>query len=169
MSINTDENLIRNYRKGDEKSFEILIQKYLKPLYNFVYHYVGNYDDAQEVVQEVFTRVWKYSKKFNAEKSFKTWIYAIAKNAALDFLKKKKALPFSAFEDEKGENIIFNTLADPDPLPLEILERKDLARELSQAVQQLPLPYREVILLHYNGQFTFQEISQTLREPLNTI
>lgn len=54
MEINIDENLIRQYRKGDEKSFEILIQKYLKSLYNFVYHYVGNYDDAQEVVQEVF-------------------------------------------------------------------------------------------------------------------
>ena len=89
-SNESDKQLIINYLKGDEKSLELLIQSYLKPIYSFVYRCTGNTQDAEDVTQEVFVKVWRNLKKFDQRKSFKTWIFAIAKNTAFDHLKKRK-------------------------------------------------------------------------------
>jgi RNA polymerase sigma-70 factor (ECF subfamily) len=179
--LKEDQNLILEYFKGDEKSLEILIQKYLKPIYGFIYRYVGGAKEAEDITQEVFVRVWRNLKKpapyriysgagFNPKKgSFKTWIFSIAKNAAIDSLRKKKALPFSEFDDDEGGNVLVETIVDPSPLPLEILERKDLTQLLEAAMQKLPMKYRMVLALRYNDHFTFQEIAETLAEPPDTV
>lgn len=176
MSEINDKEFIFKYLNGDEKSLEILIGKYLKPIYNFTYHYLGNAVDAEDVTQEVFVKVWRNIKKFNQEKNFKSWIFSIARNASIDFLRKtrsagggKKTLPFSFFESDDGGNIITDTLIDPAPLPPEILERADLADLLAAAMEKLSAKYREVLFLHHNDHFTFQEIADALGEPLNTV
>ncbi|MFA6919366.1 MAG: sigma-70 family RNA polymerase sigma factor, partial [Patescibacteria group bacterium] len=97
MSEYLDEQLVQQYLSGDEKSLEVLIQKYLKPIYNFVYRYVGDMANAEDLTQEVFVKVWKNIKKFDRKKSFKTWIFCIAKNTAFDYLRKKKSIPLSNF------------------------------------------------------------------------
>jgi len=102
----SDKKIIENYLKGDEKYLEILIQKYLKPIYGFVFKYVGNADEAEDITQAVFIKVWKNIKKYDKNKSFKTWIFSIAKNTCIDYLRKKKAIPLSNFENEKGEEEI---------------------------------------------------------------
>ena len=84
-----EEQLVRDYLKGDENSLEILIGQYLKPIYSFIYRYVGNASEAEDITQEVFVRVWKNLKKFDQNKKFKTWIFGIAKNASIDWLRKK--------------------------------------------------------------------------------
>lgn len=181
MKNNNDQNLIKKYFQGDEKALEILIKVYLKPIYSFVYRYVNNEQDAEDITQEVFVKVWRNLKKFNPQKnhfltlidkqqkSFKTWIFSIAKNTSIDWLKKKKAIPFSNFENEKGENPLTETLADPAPLPNEIFERANIAEILNSATQQLLPKYRMILSLRYNDHFNFREISETLSEPLNTI
>jgi RNA polymerase sigma-70 factor (ECF subfamily) len=114
-------------------------------------------------------KVWRNLKKFDQQKSFKTWIFSIAKNTALDFLKKKKAIPFSEFENEEGENIITETLVDPSPLPQELLEKADMAQMLNVAIEKLSPKYRMVLFLRYNDHFTFREIAEIFGESLNTI
>ncbi len=161
--------LVENYLKGDEKSLEILIGRYLNPIYNFVYKYLRDPQSAEDIAQEVFVKVWRNIKKFNTKKNFKTWVFAIAKNTALDFIKKKKSVPFSEFENEEGENIFAETLADPSPLPDEIFEREDVGRVLNEAVEKLSPKYRAVLFLHYNDHFTFREIADILGEPLDTV
>ena len=169
MTNINDEILTRKYLQGDEKSLEVLILTYLKQIYSFVYRYVGNGQDAEDITQEVFVRVWRNLKKFDQNKSFKTWIFSIAKNASLDFLKKKKAIPFSEFEREDGGNIIIDTLADPSPLPPELLEKAGMARMLNEAMEKLSPQYRMVLFLRYNDHFNFREIAESLNEPLNTV
>ena len=164
-----DQYLINRYLNGDQKSLEVLIQHYLKPIYSFTYRYVGNRQDAEDVTQEAFVKVWRNLKKFDQQKSFKTWIFAIAKNTAFDHLKKKKAIPFSYFENEKGENMIVETLADPSPLPNELLERTGVAQMLTSAMEALSPKYRMVLFLRYNDHFNFREIAESLDEPLNTV
>ena len=90
-----DKILIQQYLKGDEKSLEILIARYLKPIYSFVYKNVGNPSEAEDITQEVFIKIWKNIKKFDQNKNFKPWIFQIAKNTSIDFLRKKKSIPFS--------------------------------------------------------------------------
>lgn len=165
----SDEQLIAKYLSGDEKSFEILIKRYLKPIYSFVYRYVGNVQDAEDITQDIFVKVWRHLKRFNRKKSFKTWIFSIAKNSAVDFIKKKKVLPFSEFDTDNGKNIITDTLADPSPSPYEIIEHRDVARMLTSAVSKLSLKYRLILFLHYNNHLTFKEIAESLGEPLNTV
>jgi len=173
-----DEQLVRKYLKGDEKSLEILIQQYLKPVYSFVYRYVNSVSDAEDITQEVFVRMWKnlrkpalsLSKGFDPKKGkFKTWLFSIAKNASIDFLRRKKTLPFSAFNNEAGDNILIDTLKDNSLLPDEILEQKNAAQSLSSAIKKLSPKYRLVLSRHYNDDLTFREIAQSLNEPLHTI
>ena len=165
----TDEQLIKNYLDGDEPSLEILIKRYLKPIYNFVYRYGSDAHHAEEITQETFIKAWRNLKKFDQEKSFKTWLFSIAKNTAIDFLKKKKTVPFSAFEQEDGENMLANTLVDPSPPPQELAEKAGMARVLASAMEQLTLPSRTVLSLRYNNHYNFREIAESLDEPLDTV
>jgi len=164
-----DEILVKRYLAGDEKALEIILSRYLKPIYGFIYRYVGSGQDAEDVTQEVFIKAWRNLKKFDQQKSFKTWIFSIAKNTVLDFLKKKKTIPFSEFENEEGENMINEIIADPSPLPQELLEKADMAQVLNAAIEKLSLQYRIVLFLRYNDHLNFREIAESLGEPLNTI
>ena len=169
MSMASDQQLIMNYLAGDEKSLEILIHSYLKPIYNFVYRYVSSEQEAEDITQEVFVRAWRNLKKFDQKKKFKTWIFSIAKNASIDSLKKKKAIPFSEFENEKGKNILIEQLASLAPLPDKLFEQASIGKIVNTAMNHLTPKYRMVLFLRYNDHFTFREIAEALREPLDTI
>jgi len=187
-----DKNLIARCLKGDEKSLEILIKKYLRPVHNFVRQYVGNESDAEEITQEAFVKAWRNLKKFNPRMSrfailrgkqqknpaphrtcsgagFKTWIFCIAKNTAIDFIRKKKAAPFSDFENEKGENAITENLIDLTPLPAEACERADNVKILNAKMKRLSPNYRQVLKLYHYNQLSFKEIAESLGKPLNTV
>jgi len=159
-----DKQLIADYLRGNEKSLEVLIQRYLKPIYSFVFRYVGDATEAEDITQDVFVRMWKNLRKFKRQKSFKTWLFSIAKNAAIDFLRKKKTIPFSWFEDEAGNNSVTGTLADSQPLPAELFVRADISRRLTAALQKLSPKYRSVLFLRYNDHFTSVAESLSLQD-----
>lgn len=169
MLERNDEKLISEYLKGDEKSLEVLIKQYLKPIYSFVYHYVGNTTDAEDITQEIFVKMWRNIKKFDQHKNFKTWIFTIAKNASIDFFKKKKTLPFSALENSSGDNAIVDALADTSLLPDELVERADKTHALASVLKKITPKYLKVLLMRYNDELTFSEISEFLGESINTI
>jgi len=169
MTANSEAQLIANYLAGDEKSLEVLIESYLKPIYSFIYRYIGNEQEAEDITQEVFVKVWRNLKKFNRQKSFKSWIFSIAKNTSIDWLKKKKDIPFSNFENEEGENVLIETLTDPAPLPDKIIEQSGIVETLNTAINQLIPKYHMVLLLRYNNHFTFREIAEVLGGSLNTV
>jgi len=164
-----DENLVRRYLNGDEKSLETLIQRYLKPIYSFVYRFLGNRQDAEDVTQEVFIKVWRHLKKFKKNKSFRIWIFSIAKNTAIDYLKKKKIIPFSEFENEFGENKLIETIPDPLLLANELLEKAEIREKINSALEKLSPSYRMVLFLYYNDRFNFREIAEIFGESINTI
>jgi len=165
----SDQQLVADYLSGDEQSLKFLVERYLRPIYGFTYRFVNGAQDAEDVTQDIFVKVWRHIKQFDQEKSFKTWIFSIAKNAAIDFLKKKKTIPFSEFENEDGENTIMENLVDSSPLPSELLERSDLKEMLAKAMEKLSPKYRMVLFLRYNDHFTFREIAESLGEPLHTV
>ena len=89
-----DNQLVERFLAGDGAAFEVLVRKYLKPLYRFVFSLVGDAQTAEDIVQETFIKTWKRASTFDRHKHFKTWIYTIARNTAVDFLKKKKNIQF---------------------------------------------------------------------------
>jgi len=153
---------------GDDSAFSEITKLYLKSIYSFVFRLVNDRDVADDLTQETFVKAWKNLKSFDQSKSFKTWLFTIAKNTTFDWLKKKKEIPFSNFADEEGENWLEN-VADENILPDEILERSDLAEELDGILQKLPPHYRAILLLHYKEDFSLHEIAEILGEPYNTI
>ena len=169
MSDRSDLDLIEGYLKGAKTDLEILISRYLKPIYRFVFRFTGNSDDTEDITQDVFVKMWRNIKKFDRSKNFKTWIFSIAHNTAVDFVRKKKSIPFSEFDDEEGGNAITDTLADDTSLPDELFRTKDLSESLSYAIDKLPPKQRTVMLLRYSDDFTFKEIAQSLNESIDTV
>ena len=115
-----------------------------------------------------FLRIWKNLKKYRKEENFRTWIFSIARNAAIDFLRKKKSIIFSDLENESGipaEEIFENS----EPLPDEIISFAEDKKILDKLMNKLPLFYREVLFLYYNNNFTFDEIGKIMNKPLNTV
>lgn len=169
MNNSTDQQLIKTYLNGDEKALEVLIKRYLKQVYRFVYRYASDAPVAEDITQETFLKVWRNLRKFDREMSFKTWIYAIAQNTALDFIRKRNSVPFSAFEDIDGRNIFTENLLDTSCLPDEMAEQANMKDILALAMKKLSLKYRRVLSLYYNKHFNLREISQILGESLNTV
>ncbi len=164
-----DQQVIKKYLRGDNKSLDVLVKKYLKIVYNFSFRYVTGEAEAEDLTQETFIRVWRNLNKFDTERNFKTWLLAIAQNVCLDYLKKKKAVPFSRFEGDNGDNLLFETLADEAPLVSELLENKDKTSWLAVALAKLSEKSRQVITLHHKEELTFKEIAEKLDEPIDTV
>ena len=162
MKTYTDEQLVANYLKGDEKSLEILIKRYLKLIYSFTFRFVGDGQEAEDITQETFVKVWRNFKKFNQKKKFKTWIFQIAKNTCFDFLRKKKK--FSTSDLER-----YFYLTDLNILPDEISEKATLKEKIQGATEKLSSKARQILNLYYNQGLTLREIAQTLNESINTV
>lgn len=165
----SDEQLIAHYLKGNKESLEVLIKRYLKPIYSFVYRYVNNTQKAEDITQDVFVKVWRNLKKFDQQRKFKTWIFAIAKNTSIDRLKKKKVILLAEFETEANENRLTKIFTSPLLPPNEFIERAEVKQLLALAMKKLLPKYRMVLFLRYNDHFTFREIAQSLEEPINTV
>lgn len=164
----SDKNLVEEYLDGDESAFSGLLNKHLKPVYNFVYRFVNEAQTANDLVQETFLKAWKNIKRFDTGKNFKTWIFTIAKNTTYDYLRKKKTIPFSNFIDEEGNNKLEN-ISEDEILSDEILNRKNIAQEMEKKLNEIPEKYRIILTMHYKEDFSLQEIAQILGEPYNTI
>jgi RNA polymerase sigma-70 factor (ECF subfamily) len=157
-----EKELIEKYLKGDEKALESLISKYLKPIYSFIFGYVQNQQDAEDLTQETFLKMWRNLKKFKKEKNFENWLFTIAKNTCFDFLRKER------------KNLILNAenleiVADLAHPLLEKMEKESLLEKLKKEIEKLPFKMKEVIDLHYNFGLNFREISEILGEPMNTV
>ena len=165
----SDEQLVVNFRAGNESALKELIDRYLKQLYNFTFQLVGDQNVAQDLVQEVFVKVWKHLASFDQKKKFSTWLYAIAKNAAYDWLKKKKALPFSTFEKADGSNFL-EIIEDQTILnSTELWQQMDNAQDAQQFLDVLSPEMKTIFLLHFQQGFSLVEIAEILGAPSNTV
>lgn len=163
----TDEQLAGAYLAGDEEALRTLFERYAGPVFNFLYRMVGNAADAEDTAQETFFRAWKYLKKFNREKRFRSWLFTIAKNVAFSRFKRKQPQTFSDMEDEAHP--LADTIADPAPLPEEWFSHGEAEREVTRALQELHPSSRAVLVLYYQEDLSFREIGELLNEPLDTV
>ncbi len=164
----TDDNqLIEQYLKGNEQALETLISRYLRPMYSFIYQKVGSAADAQDISQEVFLKVWKNIKKFDPKKKFKPWLFQIAKNTCIDYLRKKKSIPFSRFENDKGQNVLLETLVSPSHVNL--LDTLHNKAAFAVLTKDLSGHERQIIQLRHTQGMTFREIASVCEESINTI
>lgn len=164
-----DGSLARIVLDGDQSAFEQLVQRYHAPLFNFICHFLGDYDMACDVLQQVFLRFYISLPKLGTNEPFKAWLFQVARNCCVDELRRRHryAIHFSQLEVENadGELSILGDIPDPGPLPEELLERRDLQAHLCQAIESLPPKFRAVVVLRYTSQLSFSEIGKTLSMP----
>ncbi|MFA5062175.1 MAG: RNA polymerase sigma factor [Patescibacteria group bacterium] len=168
--LHSDEQLVAAFLTGDEAALNILIQRYTARVYNFVAQYIGHGQDAEDTTQETFIKVWKGLRRFDTTKKFKPWLFQIAKNTAIDFLRKRK-LPILTTVVDDDENAInpVDVLSDQTPLPLEQMAVVERAAIIQKALNLLPNIYSTVINLYYLEELTLAEIAEVLSESLDTI
>jgi RNA polymerase sigma-70 factor (ECF subfamily) len=159
--LSLDHYLIERIKQGDLKAFDELYCRYLKPIYGYIYKRVNHREDAEDITQDVFVRVFRHIKNFRGEASFATWLYLIAKNEISRFFRKrsqlKKFLKGSHIYPEEGFSFV------------EIGEREHSIFLLYQAIKTLPLGQQEAVILHAIQEFSFSKISLTLGQSKETI
>lgn len=161
--------LAQQVLSGDQDAFAVLVRRYSTPLFNFICRFLGDYDQACDVLQQVFLRFYTSLPTLGTSEPFKPWLFQVARNCCVDELRRRKryAIHFSQLETEnsEGETTFLGDMADPGPLPEEIMERHDLQHVLQAAIQSLPPKFRDVVTLRYLAQLSFSEIGKTLSMP----
>lgn len=165
----SDSLLAKQTLAGDQLAFEVLVQRYNTPLFNFIYHFLGDYDQACDVSQQVFLRFYTSLPKLNAGEPFKPWLFQVARNCCVDELRRRRryAIHFSQLEVENGEGEItfLADMADPGLLPEDVMERRELQQYLQKTIDALPPKFRAVVILRYTSQMSFSEIGHMLSMP----
>ena len=165
----TDALLAQQTLEGDQEAFEILVRRYSTPLFSLICHFLGDYDQACDVLQQVFIRFYTSLPKLGTGEPFKPWLFQVARNCCVDELRRRRryAIHFSQLETENsdGEVSFLNEMPDPGPLPEELMERRDLQQSIQKAIESLPPKFRAVVLLRYMAQLSFAEIGRTLHMP----
>lgn len=152
---------------GDQQAFETLVQRYSTPLFNFICRFLGDYDQACDILQQVFLQLYISLPHLRTGDPLKAWLFQVARNRCLDELRRKRAIHFSELElvNDDDELSPLAAMPDTDPLPEELAERRDLRECLQKAIQTLPPKFRSVVLLRYAAQLSFSEIGQVLNMP----
>jgi RNA polymerase sigma-70 factor (ECF subfamily) len=165
----TDAVLVARAQAGDEKSFAELVRRYLSIVYTAAIRYMRTSADADDISQLVFIKMWRNLKRFDAAKPLKPWLYEIVKNTCLDALKKKRAIPFSAFETEDGESMIESMFASDAPSPEAEVGAAMNSAIVRVAMDKLSASARRVLDLYYKDGLNFREIGERLGESLHTV
>lgn len=167
--MNTEAEIIEKVVSGDSDAFEALVTKYEKQIYAMGMRYTGNQQDAMDITQEVFLRVFRFIKNFNAQSSFSTWIYRITVNVCKDILAKKRRiqeLPLDG-ESEDGEYTI--DIEDFSYSPEAVMQSHQLRDSIASAIAKLPEKYRNIIIMRELNDMSYEDIGRVLDIEQGTV
>ena len=163
--------LVAKSKKGNLDAFEELISAYERKAYNIAYRMMGNEEDAKDMAQEAFIKIYKSIQNFREESSFSTWLYRIVTNVCLDELRKRKKdklVPLElSIETEKGTAIV--ELSAERETPEDIYERVEKRHLIQNSISSLGEDYKTVIILRDIQGFGYEEIATMLNCSLGTI
>ena len=168
-STKTDPELAEACKNSDDAAFKELMERHARPVFNFVRQYIKADDDIEDIVQDSFFKAWKHIKRFKKGRPWKPWLFAIARNTALDHIKKRRAAAFSTLDDADDDLAFADTIEDTEPLPPELFENAELAGELAAVMETLHPDHRAVLVMHYREELTFDEIAAVMGRPMNTV
>ncbi len=164
----TDGELIEKAIGGREDGFEELVRRYQRPITAYVYRMLNNYDASLDVTQEVFIKVYNSLARYSSDYKFSTWLYRIAHNAAIDYMRKNSVSQLS-IEAENADGSYQLQIESPNPTPEQERELNEWRREIESVVKCLPTVYRELILLRHAQDLSYDEIAEITNLPLGTV
>jgi RNA polymerase sigma factor (sigma-70 family) len=161
--------LVEEAKKGNEKAFAGLMNRYRDSIYYMLLKMVNNPSDAEDLTIEAFGKAFRSIDSYTPRFAFSTWLFMIATNNCIDFIRKKQSspIPFDQWQ-EGADNLTINIQSDlPDPEETLINDQKIII--LRKIVNQLKSPYREIIELRYYKEYSYEEIADELKIPIGTV
>ncbi len=170
----SDKSLIENVQKGDTDSFEKIVKRYEKKVYATALRMIKDPDEAYDVTQEVFIKVFKYIQNFRGDAQFSTWLFRIVSNACIDMIRKnakEKGKTFSIDEPiqiQEKESYLLE-LESKESTPEQTLEKKTKLQIIKDAIYHLPEDQRIAVILRDIQGFSYQEIAEMTDSNLGTV
>lgn len=162
--------LARLARKGDQRAFAEIVEMYKDKLYHLAYRMMNNRQEAEDIVQESFLRVYKHLDRYDEDQKFSTWIYRIATNLCIDRLRKRRpAYSLDAASTEHEGLDGYAMMPSDDRTPESELILSETQRIIREAIDTLPAKYKSVMVLRYLQDMSLQEISEVLDMPVTTV
>lgn len=156
---------------GDQHAYAELMKRYKKPVYHMILKMVRNVDDAEDLTIEAFAKAFKNLHRFKKDYTFSTWLFRIATNNAIDFIRKKKLDTMSlntSFTDDSGESVNID-VEDKNLTPDQSAIKDQKIELVRMFVDKLPAKYQRLVKLRYFDELSYEEIATELEAPLGTV
>ena len=157
--------LVERHRQGDALAFEEIYQRYRGMVFNLALRMSGDRERAADLSQEIFLRIYRHLSRFKGRSSLKTWIYRVGLNCCRSRLSRKR-LPTQPLPDAAE---VLEELQDETTSPERVALARDAGRLVAEALRELPVTYREAVVLRDIEGFTYQEIAEVLNLPIGTV
>lgn len=165
----SDEELIAAALRGAPEKFGTLVERYQSRLINYLFRLLRNADDAAELAQEVFLKVYQVLDRYDPQYKFSTWLFRVAQNAAIDQIRRRRLKLVSLQqEDSEGESREWE-VPSTERSPYGELRNHERGEAIQRAIDALPWEYRELILLRHMGELPYEEIARMKEMPLGTV
>ena len=169
----TDEELIERFQRGEVMAYEILVKRHKERLLNFVYRFIGNLPDSEDIVQETFVRLYIHKDSYQPSARFITWLFTIAGNLAKSELRKRKIRNVLSihryFSGSSGMESKDMDLPDEEITADQRADGKIKEEAIQKAILSLPIQFREAVVLRDVQDFSYEEISEMLKVPIGTV
>lgn len=160
LSELTDEELIAEFQRDNEAAFTLLVGRFKDPLTNFVFRFIGDWDDCNDIVQEAFIRVYRSKHSYKPVAKFSTWVYTIATNLAKTQLRRKKLRNVVTFWGRgDNEREALDDIPDEGSRTDALVESSIREQRIEKALNALPAKYREVVVLRDIQELSYEEIA----------
>lgn len=165
-----DSEIIALALSGDNRGYQRLMDKYHDAIFNFIFRMVREREQVEDLTQEAFIKAFASLRSFNEEYAFSTWLYKIATNNSIDYIRKKKLQMFSIDKPIESKDSDFSfELPDDSFEPDKEMITGQRAAMLNDAIDQLPEKYRMVIRLRHVEERSYEEIAKQLKLPIGTV
>jgi RNA polymerase sigma-70 factor (ECF subfamily) len=162
----TPDSLIAQCLSGDQAAWEIIVRQNWRKVFNVAYKFVGKHDEAEDLTQDIFLKIFKALSTFDRRANFQTWIISISRNLCIDHYRSvRKERQTIAREVDATEL----QPASRERTPYAVAEHHDLRAQLKQALETLPVTLRTAVVLRDLQEFSYQEIADQLRLPEGTV
>lgn len=170
MTRDEESRIVQKVIRGDVNAFEKLVLEYEKSVYNIALRMTGNSEDASDMTQEAFIKAYNSLQSFRGDSKFSVWLFRIATNVCLDFLRSKSRKPTVSLsvEDNDGEEVQLD-VADESQSPELLLDRQMTRESVRRGLETLSPEYRQILLLREIQGLSYDEISQALGLEVGTV
>jgi len=161
MPLDDDSKLARDAQRGDRQAFEVILSRYQKPIFSFIYHFFQDPALCEDLTQETFLRAYRFIQSFRLAEKFSTWLFSIARNLCIDELRRMQkgaTVPIDAVDPE-----ILVHEGDSAGNPAQSFIRGEEGELLHRAIARLPEKYRSCIILFYFQEMSYEEISRVMK------